>query len=303
MGNFFADIPLSNNWKIIRSIKEGWSDDEKYYIQDDKGHEYLLRISAGNKYEEESQYYNALSKLNRIDIISSKLLDSGLCNNGKNTFRLFTWVTGEELLKKIGHYSEREQYKYGYESGQVLKEIHKIGSPAHKENWAKHYNQKIDKKIELYKHCGITFPGSEQIIDYIQRQRSLTAGRPQSFHHGDFHIGNLLLTPENRIGVIDFNRLDFGDPWEEFNRITWSADKSAWFASGQINGYFNDEVPNGFFELMALYIAVNQIGSLPWAIPFGDKEVTIILNQINEVLSWYENFDQSVPNWYRRLEI
>jgi len=32
----------------------------------------------------------------------------------------------------------------------------------------------------------------------------------------------------------DFNRLDYGDPWEEFNRIVWCAGISKQFASGRI---------------------------------------------------------------------
>jgi aminoglycoside phosphotransferase (APT) family kinase protein len=127
--------------------------------------------------------------------------------------------------------------------------------------------------------------------------------RPQSFHHGDYHLGNMLLTPDKKLGVIDFNRLDFGDPWEEFNRVPWSASKSIWFASGQINGYFSNEVPKGFFELMALYIGVNLIGSIPCAIPYGDKEMKILLSQTKEVLEWYGNFHQSKPKWYQKKYI
>jgi aminoglycoside phosphotransferase (APT) family kinase protein len=223
-----------------------------------------------------------------------------LCNNGKNTFRLFSWVEGVEIIKIIGTLSEEEQYDYGYDSGKILRKIHEIESPSNQLSWREHYNQKIDKKIELYRNCGISFPNSECVIDYIQNQRSLINERPQSFHHGDYHLGNMLLTPDKKLGVIDFNRLDFGDPWEEFNRVPWSASKSIWFASGQINGYFSNEVPKGFFELMALYIGVNLIGSIPWAIPYGDKEMKILLSQTKEVLKWYGNFDHCKPKWYQK---
>ncbi len=301
MEEIIYDIPMSPNWKIIRPIDEGWSADKKYYIKDNKGLQYLLRISEGQSYEEESDSYNALRKLNDIDIRVSKLLDSGLCNNGKNTFRLFSWIEGVVIRKIIGSLSEEEQYKYGFDAGKILRKIHEIESPSNRLSWGEHYNKKIDRKIERYTNCGITFPNSKRVIDYIQKQRSLIDGRPQSFHHGDYHIGNMLLTPDKKLGVIDFNRLDFGDPWEEFNRIPWSASESIWFASGQINGYFCNEVPKDFFELMALYIGVNQIGSIAWAILYGDKEIKILLSQTKEVLEWYENFDQTMPKWYRKI--
>lgn len=300
MEEIIADIPLAKEWKTIRAIEEGWSTDKKYYLKDDKGAQYLLRISKGQRYEEESHLYKALEQLNEMDIPVSKLLDSGLCNNGKHTFRLFTWIEGVEIIKTIERLTEKEQYEYGYASGTILNKIHEIKSPPTQLSWDAYYQQKIDKKIASYRNCGVTFPNSERVIDYIQERRGLITGRPQSFHHGDYHLGNMLVTPDHQLGVIDFNRLDFGDPWEEFNRIPWSASKSRWFASGQVNGYFNDEVPDEFFELMALYIGVNQIGSIPWAIPYGAKELEVLLRQTAEVLDWYDNFDRIVPKWYEK---
>ena len=44
----------------------------------------------------------------------------------------------------------------------------------------------------------------------------------QCFHHGDWHTENLLLSEDGRLSVIDWELLDYdnyGDPWEEFNRI------------------------------------------------------------------------------------
>lgn len=31
----------------------------------------------------------------------------------------------------------------------------------------------------------------------------------------------MVVTAYNEIGIIDFSRCDFGDPWEEFNGIVW----------------------------------------------------------------------------------
>jgi|GEM_PF-4231484 len=59
----------------------------------------------------------------------------------------------------------------------------------------------------------------------------------------------------------DFDRYDFGDPWEEFNRIVWSAAASPHFATGQLRGYFSDKPPQEFFKLLAFYIASNTISS------------------------------------------
>ena len=97
---------------------------------------------------------------------------------------------------------------------------------------------------------------------------------------------------------IRFNRNDYGDPWEEFNRIVWCAQKAPLFASGMVNGYFDDNVPMEFWRLLALYISSNTLSSVYWAIPFGQDEVNTMLNQAKEVLSWYDNMRNLVPTWY-----
>ena len=103
---------------------------------------------------------------------------------------------------------------------------------------------------------------------------------------------------DRRLYIIDFNRNDYGDPWEEFNRIVWCAQKAPVFASGMVNGYFENDVPLEFFKLLALYISSNTLSSLYWAIPFGQSEVETMLKQADEILSWYNNMRDVIPTWY-----
>ena len=157
--------------------------------------------------------------------------------------------------------------------------------------------RKMDRKIEMYHGCPEKIDGGEAMIAYLQEHRSLLAG-PQCFQHGDYHVGNLMLE-NGRLVVIDFNRFDFGDPWEEFNRIVWCAQASPVFASAMVDGYFGGEPPRLFWKLLALYIASNTLSSLPWAVPFGQAEIDTMRNQARDVLSWYDRMTRVVPRWYR----
>jgi len=51
---------------------------------------------------------------------------------------------------------------------------------------------------------------------------------------------------------------------------------------------------------LALYVATNTLGSLPWAIPFGEEEVATMRRQAADVLSWFDQFRRLVPSWYER---
>ncbi len=287
-----------DRWKVIRAIKAGWSDDLKYYVENKNGIPFLLRISNGSDLAENRLEDQALKILSTQPLRVSKLLELGECNANKNTYRIFSWIEGEEFLKSIHDYSKEEQYQYGLDSGRLLRAIHKIKSPPGRMAWGEYYNKKIDQKVASFKNCGVSVNKANLVLDYIKNNRSLLDDRPQTFQHGDYHLGNMLITPQQELAVIDFNRLDFGDPWQEFNRMVWSASKSPWFASGQINGYFKQEVPSDFFQLLALYICVNQIGAIPWAIPYGPAQVKIMVDQMEEVLGWYEDFQRIVPRWY-----
>ena len=101
-----------------------------------------------------------------------------------------------------------------------------------------------------------------------------------------------------RLVVIDFDRFDFGDPWEEFNRIVWCAQASPRFAAGMVDGYFDGRVPEEFWRLLALYIVGNQLSSVAWAIPYGREQVDVMLRQARDVLDWYDGMRRIVPRWY-----
>lgn len=103
-----------------------------------------------------------------------------------------------------------------------------------------------------------------------------------------------MIGKDGKIYVIDFDRFDLGDPWEEFNRIVWSAQVSPSFASGMIDGYFDDKVSDLFWKLLAIYILCNIVGALP----YGSEEIAVMKNQAKEILEWYDDLKQIIPSWY-----
>jgi len=137
------------------------------------------------------------------------------------------------------------------------------------------------------------------MIAYIEENRHLLAGRPVTYQHGDYHVGNMMIDREGRLVIIDFDKDDCGDPWEEFNRIVWCAQAAPAFARGMVDGYFYGNVPEEFWQLLALYIANNTLSSLPWAIPFGQGEIDVMLKQGSDVLCWYDGMTNPIPAWYR----
>lgn len=251
------DIPGSNLWSVIEPINKGWSSDKKYYIKTAEGKELLLRTSHISEFNTKKKEFEELKLISTKNILMSHPVDYGVCDDGKSVYLLLTWIDGKDAESILPNLNEEEQYRLGIDSGKILKQIHSISAPKNVPNWEERFNNKIDIKMANYEACDIKFQGDDRLIQYLEENRHLLKNRPQTIHHGDYHVGNIIITPKLELGVIDFNRMDYGDPWEEFNRITFCVETSPIFASGYINGYFNNEVPDLFFRLMALYIANN----------------------------------------------
>jgi aminoglycoside phosphotransferase (APT) family kinase protein len=296
--NFYDDIVGSDNWTKVELVAKGWSEDKKYHIHTRDGRELLLRLSDISKYDLKQAEFEIMKTLSQCNILMSHPLEFGVCNQAKSVYLLLTWIKGEEAEIAVKRYSENEQYVFGIKAGEYLQQIHKFPAPEPQVEWYEKFNRKIDRNIRNYMACGINIKGANVVIEYINANRELLRNRPQCFQHGDYHTGNMIITHHEELGIIDFNRWDYGDPWEEFNRIVWCVKTSKHFASGYINGYFNNKVPDLFFRLMALYVTANQLASIPWAVQFGRGEIDVMISLAQDVIDWYDGFKQYVPKWY-----
>ena len=280
-------------------IEAGWSGDTKYKACTADGTPYFLRITNRDRGDRFTQLFAMQKAVEATGIPMCRPIAVGACDEG--CYTIHSWVEGEDAESAVMRMPTAMQYRLGYDAGEYLTRIHSIPAPADQPDWEPRFNAKIDRKIRMYAECPIHFEGDHYLLHYISENRHLLAGRPQCFQHGDYHIGNMMLTYEGdtpRMVIIDFDRYDFGDPWEEFNRIVWCAQAAPAFATGLVDGYFGGVIPMDFWRLLALYISSNMLSSIPWAIPFGEGEIQTMLNQAKDVLSWYQNMTTPVPTWY-----
>lgn len=276
-------------------INKGWSCDKKYCVTTDSGMRYLLRITPYDKSETRKSLFEILGKVSELGIPMCRPVEFGTCDEG--VYTLHTWIDGKDAEDVIPALPSTEQYALGLKSGEILKQIHSIPAPTTQENWHTRFNRKTDYKIQKYKDCCIRFDGDNKIIEYLKCNRDIFKDRPQSFQHGDYHIGNMMIE-NGKLVIIDFDRFDFGDPWEEFNRIVWCAQSAPYFAVGMVDGYFDRKPPMEFWKCLAFYIGSNTLSSIYWAIGFGQSDLNVMMQQSQDMLSWYNDFNTVIPSWY-----
>lgn len=299
MLNTLVEIFGSASWQEVELIDKGWSGDKKYAVTCKDGKRLLLRLSDAQSYKRKIYEFEFLKAVAGLSIRASKPLDLGRLADGR-VYTLLTWVDGQDLQEVLPGLSEAEHYRIGRQAGAYLKLIHGLDGPVDVPKWADRMNDKLDDKIKKYKRCQVSFEGDEAMMAYIDAHRHLLKGRPQSLQHGDYHCGNMVINEDLALGLVDFNRCDYGDPWEEFNRIVWDADLSPTFASARLHAYFDGDPPLVFFELLALYMAGNTLGSIPWAQGFGDEDIRTMLNQAKQVVAWYDGYTRCIPTWYQK---
>ena len=290
-------------------IEKGWSHDRKYRAVTAEGEVFLLRVMPEGTHEKWFPWFERQKAYARLGVPMCETCEFGEWPGREGgVYAVQRWIDGEDAEAVLPRLTPEAQYEEGLKAGRILRLIHSLPIPEDTRrglpDWEAKFNAKLDRKIKGYLDCPLRIEGDAHLFRYIEETRPLLGGRPNACQHGDYHVGNMMFERRGefpgRLTVIDFNREDFGDPWEEFNRIVWCAGCAPAFARGRVDGYFGgaEHVPELFWRLLALYIASNTLSSLYWAIPFGEREIKTMTAQAAAVLGWFENMTNPVPSWY-----
>lgn len=294
----FKDIKVSNSWIKVKKINYGWSSDEKYYVEDNKNNKFILRIAIGDVYEQKKKEFEIIKKINTLDFQMSKAMEFGYFNDHRNIYMLLSWVDGCSLEEKMHSLPLIEQYNLGLSAGRILKKIH--GIPVEEKDIPK--VNKISKKLlqlKKYEDSSVRIANDETAIAFVKNNIDMLCKFAPVYEHGDFHVGNLIYTPDKSIGVIDFNRLECGDRYEEFYKVqSFDVENSIAFSVGEIQGYFNGNPPIDFWKIQAVYVAHASLYSIKWAEKFGQDEIDGMTKRCLDAFADYDNFNLIIPKWY-----
>lgn len=279
-------------------VTKGLSGDRKFYLETENGERFLARITECKKYERKKAVYEVMQKVSKIGIPMPMPIEFGYCENKNEIYTLFTWVDGEDAEKVLPKLSYEKQYCLGVRAGRILRKLHDNSVTKCREDWKTRYLSVVEPRLRAFQNENISFDGSNKILDYLETNKRLLANRPQTFHHGDFHLGNMVIGKNGQFGVIDWDTADFeniGDPWYEFNRISTQVPA---FASGQIDGYFENNIPDVFWNLFSFYIAGSAITSIVWAKYFAPKYMAEIMKLNMDIVRWHDEMKNPIPLWY-----
>jgi aminoglycoside phosphotransferase (APT) family kinase protein len=294
----FKGIVESEKWIKVEQIERGWSNDDKFYIETNDNQKLILRTTSIESLQQKQKEYSIIKKYSQTGIHMSKPIGFGIDNDNQKVYMLLTWVDGENLENALMNLNGEKQYQLGREAGTILKRIHNIKV----EQGDIPKQSKVDKKIkqlEKYETSNVRIKNDELAIHFIKTNIHKIWRNNPVYQHGDFHPGNLILTPDMQLGVIDFNRWEVGDPYEEFYKLeSFATEVSIPYCIGQIDAYFDDSIPSEFWETLAVYVAHAALYSIKWAESFGQQEIDNMTRICRKSMYHYNDFKNNIPLWY-----
>ena len=289
---------LYNSIVHRQPIDKGWSGDKKYCVTTTDGTKYLLRITSPEHAHRFHLGYLRMQEAAALDVSMCLPVEFGQCPEG--TYAIHSWVEGVDAEEYIPTLPVEKQYAYGLDAGRILRKLHTLPAPTDATPWSERFNAKIDRKIRMYEEFPLKYKNGHLFLSFLADNRHLLSDRPQTYQHGDYHIGNMMINEDGVLTIIDFDRDDSGDPWYEFNRLIWDGRAAPEYARGMVDGYFDGEqIPDLFWRLMRLYLSQNMISSVVWARDLGETDLQIAIENAQLVLDWYDDLKEVVPNWYR----
>ncbi len=291
-------IEASDGWRSVEPVNKGWSSDRKYKIVTEAGERLLLRLSDASAREVKAREYAIIEKYATLGFAMSRPVAFGICEGGRSCYMLLTWVEGCDLEAALPALSREEQYRLGREAGGILRRIHALPLAAEDRPSGTKREKKL-AQLARYEVSSVRVPGDEAVIRFVRAHIDRIWRVAPAYLHGDFHPGNLIYREDGSIGVIDFNRWEVGDPYEDFYKLqSFGRELSVPYCVGQIDAYFDGDAPTDFWQALAVYVAQTSLYSICWAEPFGPKDVANMTRRCRVAFEDYDGFARSVPRWY-----
>lgn len=278
-------------------LNDGYSDAIKYICYQSNRPLYLLRVYPLHRYERCTEEQHYLQQHHDHGVSCQQPIYSGIFPELNCCCLLLTYMEGEDGETALPQLTPDEQYILGLAAGQQLRSIHRI-TPDSPFNWAdQRYKKYISKKTAVQK-LGVSFEQQKELERYIEKHTYMLENRPIVFQHDDFHPANMIFNEQRLQGIIDFSRFDWGDPWEEFFKLPkYTCETSIQFARGQVDGYFNQQIPDDFWPRYNLFVAMNQHATLLGGLNHYSLEQ--ILHKIHQTIRSHDFAGEGPPLWYR----
>ncbi|GAB6147070.1 aminoglycoside phosphotransferase family protein [Desulfocicer niacini] len=280
----------------ITPIEKGFSIEKKFKITTDKG-DYLLRASSMKTLDRKTQEFELMRKLHKIGVRCNNPIIMFRNDSQEFVYAVYSFLPGIDAEVHIATMPEERQYKSGIEAGADLKKINSLSSET--TDWKSRKWKKHEYYVSQYFEQNYRFKNDKKVLKFIEMYYDTSETVKDQLQHDDFHLGNIILNNQGYVGVLDFNRYDWGDPLHEFVKLEWFTwPVSEVFARGQIEGYFGKRQIDDMDCLqISVYIAMSILSTIVWTLKFHPHTWIETEAKMRMILDHFDYFESIRPKW------
>lgn len=232
-----AITPMLGRVEKVECLDKGFSTEKKYVLWEDGTPVYLLKLGDIEIRQRRQTDFSIMRQHHQQGVLCSEPYLFGVTEDGSACYLVLGYIPGRNAEDSLPEMKYEQQYEIGLAAGRELRKLHELTCPDEKFDWAANRRAKYHRRVRMLQELGITFVSQCQIEEYVEDNQPLLDEAPVCFQHDDFHPANLIVHEGRLAGVIDFNRCDWGDPWEDFYKLPWfGVPVSVPFARGQVQG-------------------------------------------------------------------
>ncbi|MFS0782731.1 aminoglycoside phosphotransferase family protein [Bacillus sp. 1P06AnD] len=281
----------------IRKLSKGFSFDEKYVIDE----AYLLRIFPLEEYAKRAEEFETIGRLNVYSDFVPRALEMNVIENPQKGYMILEYLPGGDGEEALGYLQPDSQYEVGVDAGKELKKLHKLPAPDGFPSWHTAKTEKVGRYLAELRNMDVDQSLKDMLQSYISEHEGHMKDRPNTFQHDDITPSNLIIHNGKFAGFIDFQRMDWGDPIHDLQKIGFfSKPVSIELAKGIIDGYHgNEKIDASFWQLYTLYSAIHIVSALVWGLKMGKDQYELLYKNSLEVIKDHGGFTEIIPAWYK----
>ena len=290
MNTIKEDSSTFNDFKIEKELSDGGSPVRKYLLSKDF-EQYLLRLFNPKFVSSRMVAYENIKKLYENGISVPKPIEFGLCNNEQYAYMVLEWINGISIEELIKSSKENEVMQLGINTGQELKHLHSINADTNSALLLDN-KDKIRKKKEKFLSLNLIDETISSVFDYLEHSQSMLQDNTSSIIHGDVHPGNIILNQDNKQFFIDLDVCKNGASWYDLASNSCLLNNNLYYI-GLIDGYFNQNIPDNFWEVYTFYGCLYCLDYILYSIRtvgLGLSHGLEVLNKFLNICSIWNNF-------------
>lgn len=242
-------------------------------------------------------YNNGLRLYEAASDVSLQPVSCVSTKEGANA--VFEGVLGGPLREFLRHAPGSVQYAQGKKIGRVLKAFHSLPLSKIQQEKAHKRQRAFLERLAQYISSMPHFNGDAQAINAISKRFGKYDCYRTCMRYGQLRHDRIYVRPDFGAVLLPSSTEGPGDICEDFALMEcMSAGMFPLCCAGVIDGYFQGDVPDEFFQGLALQSALYSLWKCGKYAAISAKAYDLMQGEFNRIQTDFNGFKDTKPKWY-----